>query len=97
MRPLRRATTDPSTTDPTRRRLSAREREVALLVADGLDDGAIAERLGLSPATVANYIKRIRLRLSTASRVDVARWINDRRDRDNLGARLRRVEAGPTA
>ena len=96
MRPVRRAT-DPSTPDPTRRRLSAREREVALLVADGLNDGAIAKRLGLSPATVANYITRIRLRLSKASRADVGRWINDRRDRDNSGTQLRRIEAGPIA
>jgi DNA-binding NarL/FixJ family response regulator len=53
MRPTRRAT-DASTLDLSRRRLPPREREVALLVGDGLDARAIAERLGLSPKTVTN-------------------------------------------
>jgi DNA-binding NarL/FixJ family response regulator len=89
-------TTDPPrrplAPDPTRRRLSTREREVALLVADGLDDTMIAPRLGLAPKTVANYITRIRLRLVLESREDVARWVNARRDPDQLGTHLRRLE-----
>jgi len=49
-------TTDPPHTprapDPTRKRLSERECQVALLVADGLKDAIIGRRLDLSPATV---------------------------------------------
>jgi len=42
--------------DPARRRLTEREREVALLVADGLKDVVIARRLGLSRSTVGTHI-----------------------------------------
>jgi DNA-binding CsgD family transcriptional regulator len=94
-------TTDPPrrplAPDPTRRRLSTREREVALLVADGVDDPTLAQRLGLSPKTVANYITRIRLRLVLESREDLARWVNARRGPDHLGTRLRRLEIDTTA
>ena len=96
MRPPRRAS-DPPTPDRTRRRLTPRELAVALLVADGLDDATIARRLGLSPNTVANYIRRIRLRLALASREELAEWVNVRRDRDSPGVKLRRLEVDPTA
>ena len=87
----------PLAPDLTRRRLTTREREIALLVADGLDDMTIAQRLGLSPKTVANYVTRIRLRLVLESREDVARWVNARRDPNNLGTHLRRIEVDTTA
>ena len=92
MRPSRRAT-DTSTSDPTRRRLSAREREVALLVAEGLTDAAIASLLGLAVATVAPYIRRILLRLRLKDRRELAAWVAVRRSIADDGTTLRRLEA----
>jgi DNA-binding NarL/FixJ family response regulator len=51
--------------------LSAREREVLALMADGLDNGQIAERLFLSPKTVRNVVSSIFGKLRTSDRVQV--------------------------
>jgi DNA-binding NarL/FixJ family response regulator len=48
--------------------LSAREREVLALVADGLNDGEIAEQLVLSPHTVHRHVANIRHKLGRGSR-----------------------------
>lgn len=45
-------------------RLSRRQCEVAILVADGVCDKGIAERLGLSPSTIPTYVKRIAKKLN---------------------------------
>jgi DNA-binding CsgD family transcriptional regulator len=80
-------------TTPSVRRLTDRERQVALLVADGLKDASIALRLGLSPKTVANYVQHIRQRLGSGTRAEIAAWVTARRDPDDPEARLRRVGA----
>jgi DNA-binding NarL/FixJ family response regulator len=49
--------------------LSEREREVLTLIAQGLTNAAIAERLVLSPKTVRNYISEIFSKLQVANRV----------------------------
>lgn len=49
--------------------LSEREREVLTLIAQGLPNAAIAERLVLSPKTVRNYISEIFSKLQVANRV----------------------------
>jgi DNA-binding CsgD family transcriptional regulator len=49
--------------------LTAREREVAALVVDGLGDREIAQRLYLSRHTVSQYVKRIYRKLGVDSRV----------------------------
>jgi pimeloyl-ACP methyl ester carboxylesterase/DNA-binding CsgD family transcriptional regulator len=48
--------------------LTGREREVLRLVADGLGDAAIAERLRLSPHTVHRHLANIRAKLGQPSR-----------------------------
>jgi DNA-binding NarL/FixJ family response regulator len=48
--------------------LTEREREVLSLIAQGLTNGAIAERLILSPKTVRNYITEIFSKLQVADR-----------------------------
>jgi len=48
--------------------LSAREQEVLALVADGLSDPEIAERLVVSPHTVHRHVANIRTKLGTGSR-----------------------------
>jgi DNA-binding NarL/FixJ family response regulator len=49
--------------------LSGREREVLTLIAQGLTNAAVAERLVLSPKTVRNYISEIFSKLQVANRV----------------------------
>lgn len=49
-------------------RLSARQREILTLVAQGATDNQIALRLGLSSASVSQYMVKIRARLGACSR-----------------------------
>ena len=82
--------------DPSVRRLSPREREIALLVADGLKPALIARRLNLAPHTIATYLQRIKGRLKLATQAEIVTWVATRRvpgcsdtllraDRDRLG------------
>ena len=52
--------------------LSERERGVLTLIAQGLTNAAIAERLVLSPKTVRNYISEIFSKLQVANRVQAS-------------------------
>jgi DNA-binding CsgD family transcriptional regulator len=52
--------------------LTAREREVALLVADGLTNTELAKRLYISPRTVAVHVSNILHKLGVSSRTDVS-------------------------
>ena len=54
--------------------LSAREREVLRLVAAGLSDAEIAERLVLSPHTVHRHVANIRTKLGQPSRAAAAAY-----------------------
>jgi DNA-binding CsgD family transcriptional regulator len=55
--------------------LSAREMEVARLVAEGLPNPAIARRLYLSRPTVASHVAHILTKLGFASRAQIAAWV----------------------
>ena len=55
--------------------LSAREMEVARLVAEGLSNPAIARRLYLSRPTVASHVAHILTKLGFASRAQIAAWV----------------------
>jgi DNA-binding CsgD family transcriptional regulator len=55
--------------------LSRREREVASLVANGLSNREIAERLYLSERTVDNHVHHILAKLGFDSRIQVATWL----------------------
>ncbi len=57
----------------TQQPLSQRQREIALLVADGLPNKTIACRLGISSATVAVHLQRIFRKLNIDSRTQLAR------------------------
>ncbi|HEX6553927.1 MAG TPA: response regulator transcription factor [Ktedonobacteraceae bacterium] len=51
--------------------LSEREREVLTLIAQGLTNAAIAERLVLSPKTIRNYVSEIYSKLQVTDRIQV--------------------------
>jgi DNA-binding NarL/FixJ family response regulator len=53
-------------------RLTRRQREVALLIAAGLTNEQIAQRLVLTPDTVANHVEAILRRLEVDSRTKIA-------------------------
>jgi len=55
--------------------LTAREEEVAQLVARGLTDRQIGASLRVSPRTVATYLNRTRTKLGLRSRSEIAVWI----------------------
>ena len=55
--------------------LSRREREVAELVAGGLSNREIAQRLYLSERTVDNHVHHILDKLGFQSRIEVATWL----------------------
>jgi len=54
--------------------LSAREREVAVLIARGLSNRAIADELVVVPGTVANHVANILRKLDCTNRAQVAAW-----------------------
>lgn len=76
--------------------LSVRERQVLSLAARGETDQGIANRLGISPATVNSYWVRIRLKMGQSSRTElVARAVSDqyRRTIDQLRLENQRLKA----
>ncbi len=56
-------------------RLSRREREVATLIAEGLSNAEIAERLFISERTAESHVGSILSRMGFRSRTQVAAWI----------------------
>lgn len=54
--------------------LTPRGREVAILVAQGLTNAEIGQRLMLAPGTVANHVEHIRRALGMTNRVQLAVW-----------------------
>ncbi|QAY60454.1 LuxR family transcriptional regulator [Microbacterium protaetiae] len=57
--------------------LSARELDVARLVAAGLTNGQVADRLGISPRTVSTHLDHIYRRFGFRSRVGLTRYLVD--------------------
>lgn len=55
--------------------LSAREIEISRLVAEGLSNQAIAERLHLSPRTVENHVFHVLNKLGLDNRTQIATWL----------------------
>jgi pimeloyl-ACP methyl ester carboxylesterase/DNA-binding CsgD family transcriptional regulator len=69
----------------TEDRLSRRERQVAELVADGLTNREIAERLDVAERTAEYHVEQIRNKLGFHSRRDIATWMHtSKATRDGL-------------
>jgi non-specific serine/threonine protein kinase len=66
----------PLTPSPTG--LSAREREVAGLVAEGMSNKAIAARLHLSVRTVESHVRHVLAKLGLDNRTQLATWARER-------------------
>jgi len=54
--------------------LTAREREVATLLAEGVTNAELARRLYISPKTAAVHVSNILMKLGMGSRAEVAAW-----------------------
>jgi len=61
------------------RPLSKREEEIARLVAEGLSNRQISDRLGLSEHTIKNYLFRVFEKLGVGTRVELALYALNRR------------------
>jgi non-specific serine/threonine protein kinase len=55
--------------------LTSRQREVATLIAHGLTNRQIAERLIIAPRTADNHVQHIFDKLGLTARAQVAAWI----------------------
>lgn len=65
--------TEPVSSDPAERsRLTARERQVLRLIAQGLSDREIARRLSISPRTVNGHVTKLLTKLDVESRTAAA-------------------------
>jgi DNA-binding CsgD family transcriptional regulator len=71
--PIHLAGAEPAATPSPADGLTQREREVALLVADGLRSREVAERLGIASQTVKSHLKTIFDKLGVRNRVELAR------------------------
>ncbi|MDV7085522.1 protein kinase domain-containing protein [Rhodococcus opacus] len=69
-------TSTPATAASTR--LTKRERQVADLIAEGLTNQAIADRLVISPRTAQGHVEHILAKLGFTSRTQVAAWVVER-------------------
>ena len=55
--------------------LSRREREVAELVAEGMTNAEIADRLTITVRTAEGHVEHIRNKLGFHSRVQIGTWV----------------------
>jgi predicted ATPase/DNA-binding CsgD family transcriptional regulator len=61
--------------------LTAREREIVVLIARGLSNRGIADELVISPATAARHVANIFTKLGLRSRAQVAAWVMEAQQR----------------
>ena len=70
-----RVTDERLTTDP----LTAREREVAAMIAKGMSNRQIAQELYLSERTIEHHVSKILRKLELSSRTEIASWATEQR------------------
>ena len=59
--------------------LTRREWQVARLVAEGMTNRAIADRLVISPRTAQGHVEHVLVKLGFTSRAQIAAWIVERK------------------
>ncbi len=64
--------------DPDSVRMTAREREVVNLIAEGLSNKAIGKRLHISVHTVKSHLRNIMEKLTLHSRLEIAAYVHKR-------------------
>ena len=64
----------PARACPDPARLTAREREVAALIAQGLSNRDIAARLVISARTAETHVQHIMVKLGLTARTQIAAW-----------------------
>ncbi len=72
----------PSATElvaPDAVRLTRREEQISALIADGLSNRAIAERLVISTRTAEGHVENLLAKLGFHSRSQIATWVGERR------------------
>ncbi len=62
--------TPSATRSPAFPELTDREHEILTMIADGLSNAAIGQRLGLRPKTVRNYVSNVLTKIQAADRAD---------------------------
>jgi DNA-binding NarL/FixJ family response regulator len=62
-------------------RMTRREREVIVLIAEGMSNKEIAQRLNLSPYTVKSHIHNILEKMALHSRLEIALHANENKNR----------------
>lgn len=77
---LRNAAPIPLVASPGKNLLAERETQVANLVAEGLPNRAIAQKLGITDHTVSNYLFRVYNKLGISSRVELVLYIMKQRE-----------------
>jgi non-specific serine/threonine protein kinase len=75
--------------------LTRRQREVAVLVAEGMTNREIAERLVITERTAENHVEHVLSRLGLRSRAQIAAWVVGQRN--SRGADARAEEQPPEA
>jgi DNA-binding CsgD family transcriptional regulator len=63
--------------------LSLGELEIADLIASGLTNSEIAQRLVISASTVESHVDHIKTKLGLARRARIVTWARDRRSADS--------------
>ena len=57
------------------RPLTAREFEVARLIADGMTNAEIADQLDIAPKTASAHVEHILAKLGVSRRAEIATWV----------------------
>ncbi len=82
-------------TPPTSSSLTARQRDMLCLLQQGLDNQAIAQRLGLSVKTVENHLTRLYRQLNVQSRLEAVNYVMQHPDVLTVSDQTRVAPATP--
>ena len=67
--------------------MTAREFEVARLIAEGRTNAEIADELGIAPKTASSHVEHVLAKLGASRRAEIATWVSTV-DQARAGAHL---------